>query len=155
MTARAAQSFALALAAALCIPASAAGQVIPVQVLRVIDGDTVVVDAYPWPAVTIRTAVRLAGIDTPELRGRCDEERERAREALATVVDLVRRAQTVVIVGPVHGQFAARVVAQVLVDGVNLTETLMAAGLGRAYDGRSPRQPWCGDDIDRPNEADP
>ena len=44
------------------------------DVVCVIDGNTVNVDAYPWLDMTIRTRVRLARIDTPELKGKCKQE---------------------------------------------------------------------------------
>ena len=39
------------------------------------DGDTLTVDAEPWPGLTARTSVRVDGIDTPEIRGRCPAEK--------------------------------------------------------------------------------
>src|SRR5690348_13647193 len=57
----------------------------PVEVLRVIDGDTFEARVHLWPGLTATTRVRLRGIDAPELRARCAEERSRAeaaREAL-------------------------------------------------------------------------
>lgn len=48
------------------------------RVLAVIDGDTLAVRARIWIGQTIETRVRLAGVDTPELRGDCDGERELA-----------------------------------------------------------------------------
>jgi len=50
-------------------------------VVSVDDGDTLTVNAYPWPGMTIRTAVRVNGVDTPEIRGLCDAEKELAKRA--------------------------------------------------------------------------
>ena len=50
-------------------------------VISVYDDDTLTVNAYPWPGMTIRTAVRVNGIDTPEIRGLCDAEKELAKRA--------------------------------------------------------------------------
>jgi endonuclease YncB( thermonuclease family) len=41
------------------------------RVVNVYDGDTFTADAMSWPGVTIRTAVRVDGVDTPEIRGEC------------------------------------------------------------------------------------
>ena len=41
------------------------------QVLRVIDGDTIAVRAQIWIGQSVETRVRIVGVDTPELRGRC------------------------------------------------------------------------------------
>ena len=124
-------------------PLAAAAQTIPVDVVRVIDGDTVVVDAHPWPGVTIRTSVRVDGVDTPELRGRCPEERAAAERALQAVIRILSRAAAVTVIDPRDGTYAGRVVARVEVDGTPLTATLIAGGYGRPYDGRTRRQPWC------------
>ena len=63
-------------------------------VVSVYDGDTMTVNAFPWPGMTIRTAVRVNGIDTPEIRGLCAEETELAKQARdyvrATVGDHVQ-----------------------------------------------------------------
>jgi endonuclease YncB( thermonuclease family) len=60
------------------------------RVLEVIDGDTVVVQAQVWIGQAIEFRVRLAGIDAPELRGKCDAERAlaaQARDFLAARLD--------------------------------------------------------------------
>ncbi len=50
-----------------------AGETIPGPVtgavISVYDGDTLTVDASPWPGLTVRTSVRIDGVDTPEIRG--------------------------------------------------------------------------------------
>ena len=58
-------------------------------IIRVIDGDTVEVDARPWPAMTIRIAVRLRGYDAPERRGKCEAERIAASAASAALKRLL------------------------------------------------------------------
>ncbi len=70
----------------MLVPAVAlAGEIIPgpvtADVVSVYDGDTLTVNAHPWPQITIRTSVRVAGIDAPEIRGQCDSEKAMAREA--------------------------------------------------------------------------
>ena len=57
----------------------------PAEVLRVIDGDTFEARVNLWPGLDITTRVRLRGIDAPEMKARCGEERvkaEAARDAL-------------------------------------------------------------------------
>lgn len=129
------------------VPRASAGREVlqgPVraQVLRVLDGDTLEVRARIWVGQDIEIKVRLAGIDTPELRGRCERERELARQAR----ELVRGATAS---GAVrlhfiqYGKFAGRVLARVETeDGRDLALALREAGLARAYDGGK-RQAWC------------
>lgn len=115
---------------------------VPVEVIRIIDGDTIVVRAHPWLGVFVETRVRLAGIDAPELRGRCDGEialAGRARDRLAELLaggsarlDDVR-----------HDKYGGRVRARVLDgNGVDVGAALIAAGLARPYHGER-RRPWC------------
>ena len=90
-----------------------AGEVIPgpihAEVVSVYDGDTITVDAHPWPGVTIRTGVRVNGIDTPEIRGKCDAEKEMAREARDLAREVVGASVTLLDVE--FGKYAGRVVA--------------------------------------------
>ena len=115
--------------------------VVPATVVRVIDGDTVEVDARPWPGMTIRGAVRLMGYDAPELRGKCAPERE-AAAAKAALERLLPAGATVRLAGPHNGSFAGRVIAQLVTDkGRDVVVGLLDDGHGRGkYFGR---QSWC------------
>ena len=114
-----------------------------VDVVSVYDGDTIRVHAAPWPGVQIETSVRVAGVDTPEIRGRCPAERSAAIAARDFVRELLAGAGDVALLEPIHGLYAGRVVADVLIDGESLSRLLLAAGHGRPYDGQTARQPWC------------
>ncbi len=111
-------------------------------VISIDDGDTMTVNAhYPWPGMTIRTAVRVSGIDTPEIRGLCDAEKELAKRARdyvrATVGDHVQLTNVTL------GKYAGRIIADVaLADGRSLAALLITEGLGREYDGGR-RKGWC------------
>src|SRR5437868_3788566 len=62
----------------------------PAEVLRVIDGDTFEARVNLWPGLEATTRVRLRGVDAPELKARCGEERvkaEAARDALRSILD--------------------------------------------------------------------
>src|SRR5437870_757082 len=70
------------------------------EVLRVLDGDTFEARVHVWPGIDITTKVRLRGIDAPELKARCPDERvkaEAARDALGQM--LVEGEVTVLRVG--------------------------------------------------------
>ncbi len=116
---------------------------IPAQVVRVIDGDTLDVRARIWLGHEVSIRVRLAGIDAPELRGRCDGEKRLAERAKAHLRALVGAGS--VTLSEVHyGKFAGRVMARVSnAAGEDLSQALVAAGLARDYAGGR-RQSWCG-----------
>jgi micrococcal nuclease len=111
-------------------------------VVRVHDGDTIVVRARIWLGQEVETSVRVAGVDAPELRGRCGRERELARAARRFVEARVARGR-VLLHDIQFGKYAGRVVARVTtLEGEDLRASLIAAGLGRPYRGGR-RGGWC------------
>lgn len=128
---------------------------LPGIVRRVYDGDTLSqVDVSLWPGLHAHTSVRLRGVDTPELRrAGCEEERRGAVRARDFVRGLVEAAQGHILISrPEHGRWAGRVVADVTVGGRGLADALIAAGLGRPYDGGT-RQSWCSPVDETPRGA--
>lgn len=114
----------------------------PADVVSVYDGDTMTVDAHPWPGMTIRVAVRLRGLNTPELRNAgCDAERALAARARALLIRLAGRR---VLLGEIgHDKYGGRVDAIVRdAAGRDLAGPIIAAGLAEPYDGGK-RRDWC------------
>ena len=130
---------------ALSFAASAAAfeQRVPARVKRVIDGDTVKVEARLWPGIVAQINVRVRGVDTPEIRrAKCGEyERQRGRAARDFVRGII--GKNVWLINVTHGKFGRRVVASVwLADGRDLATLLIATGHGRPYRGGR-RSKWC------------
>lgn len=122
-------------------PAVLAGPV-PARVIRVVDGDTLVVQAYVWVGQAIEVAVRIRGVDAPETRGRCARERELAARATRWLEAAVGDGE-VSLTHISGGKYFGRVVAEVAAaDGSALGPGLLAAGLARPYDGGR-REGWC------------
>ena len=101
-------------------------------VVRVIDGDTFVYGDE---------RIRIADIDTPELRGRCPEETRLARQA-------TERLDALLAAGPFElhkvGRDRDRYGRQLRVvtrNGRSLGDVLVSEGLARTWSGR--REPWC------------
>ena len=113
---------------------------VPATVVRVVDADTLEVDARIWVDQWVRVRVRVAGVDAPEIfRPRCQDERLRAERASAFVTAL--GPQEVELTNVRNGSFAGRVVADVrLADGSDLAARLIAAGHGAPYEDRGD---WC------------
>jgi len=115
---------------------------ISAKVIKVYDGDTFTVEAYPWPGITAKTKVRLNGVDTPEIRGKCEAEKKKAIEARDYVKSLIL-GEVIQLENVKHGKYAGRVVAEVILDGgENLAEKIIQQGLGREYHGGR-REGWC------------
>lgn len=116
---------------------------VPARVLRVIDGDTIVVRARIWLNQDIETHVRVAGLDTPELHGKCERERDLADQARRFLQDKLSADSNVRLRAIASDKYGGRVLAHVETeDGQDVTQALVGAGLGRSYDGKR-RATWC------------
>lgn len=133
----------LVLSACVCTAALAADY--EWLVLRVVDGDTVAVDASAnMPPELAGLSVRLRGVDTPEKGGRakCESEREAGQAATAFTTAAIAEAQHILVRGPEWGKWGGRVLADLILDGRSLSGQLIAVGHGRPYDGGR-RDSWC------------
>jgi endonuclease YncB( thermonuclease family) len=88
---------------------------------------------------TLRATFRIANIDTPEIQGQCDTERQLALRAKEfTRVWLAKGKVTIRQTGIDR---YGRVLAIVERNGEDLGEALIKAKLARPWVGK--RQPWC------------
>ncbi len=120
-----------------------AGPSLPTQVLRVIDGDTFEARVRIWPGMDVTTKVRLRGIDAPELRARCENERMKAVAARDALADILSEG-AVGVAGVAQDKYGGRVDAAVSTAATaDVSAALLARGLARRYSGGR-RQSWCG-----------
>ena len=119
------------------------GYGLTVEVVRVVDGDTLVVN-LPCQVSIVCTAmpVRLRGIDTPEMKGKCPKERQAALKAQEILKLLVLGAKTVRLERIGRDRYF-RLDGDIVADGVDVGKILLKKGLARPYDGKGERQPWC------------
>ncbi|MEQ5834239.1 thermonuclease family protein [Marinobacter sp. NFXS9] len=112
------------------------------EVVRVYDGDTITVNIREWPRLLgEEIGVRISGIDTPEIRAHCENEKTKAYEARDLVRGILAGAQQVELRNLDRGKYF-RVVADVYVDGTNIADQVMNAGLAHEYDGGT-KETWC------------
>ena len=117
------------------------------EVLRIVDGDTLLVSARPWPQQTVEVFVRLRGIDAPEMKARCRQEREAAVAARDRLVRMAGEGTSLLLTNVAGDKYFGRVVADVeLPDGSNPAKDLVAAGLALPYDGGR-KAPRCRDAL--------
>jgi endonuclease YncB( thermonuclease family) len=135
----------LTAAAALLISAQAQAAEWPAYagtVVSVHDGDTLTVEARIWPGVVARDAVRVQGLDTPELRGKCPAERQAAQQAKELTARLAPTGGPVTLQVKGRDKYGRLLARVVLPDGRDLAAVLIEAGLARPYDGGA-RAGWC------------
>jgi len=109
-------------------------------VLLVNDGDTFKARIEVWPGVEVQTAVRVRGIDTPELKGKCQAERDKAIAARERLRQLL--VSDVVVYDVELDKYAGRVDASVVADGKDVAAIMVSEGLARPYTGGA-RKGWC------------
>ena len=112
------------------------------KVTSIYDGDTfrANIKDYP-PIVGKRMAIRILGIDTPEMRGKCVKEKLLARDAKKLTVSLLRGANVIELKNIKRGKYF-RLLADVYVDGVSVADQLLKAGYAVRYDGGT-KIDWC------------
>lgn len=111
------------------------------KVIKVYDGDTITI-ASVLPNTTepiYRFSIRLNGIDTPEIRGKTQEEKELAiqvRDALSEKI-----YGKMVELRNVGNEKYGRVLAEIYLDGENINQWLVDENFAVAYDGGKKHRP--------------
>jgi len=136
----------------LAVPMIALAQKMPknsatydAQVIRVIDGDTIVIAAPFLPApLKPQLAVRIFGVDTPEKghRAQCPQEDQRAQMASKWTTQLIQQGGKIQVTLYGWDKFGGRVLGDITVNGQSVRRGLIANGLAREYYGDA-KQSWC------------
>ena len=118
------------------------GTVTVSKVISVYDGDTFRVNIASLPPIVGKNiAIRVSGVDTPEIRGKCQYEKNLALKARDFVRGKLANAKEIKLTNLQRGKYF-RVVANVLVDGVSLEQELLDNELAYRYDGGK-KLSWC------------
>jgi endonuclease YncB( thermonuclease family) len=115
------------------------------KIVRVNDGDTVVIAAPFLPApLKPELAVRVYGVDTPEKghRAQCPSEAQRGEAATAFTKNAVASTQKHQVVLYGWDKFGGRVLGDMILNGVSLRAELIKNGFAREYYGEA-KQSWC------------
>ncbi|KQQ33958.1 nuclease [Rhizobium sp. Leaf306] len=116
------------------------------EILRVIDGDTILVEARPWPQQRVEVYVRIRGIDAPELKSKCHSVQQAGGDARQALEALTKASATIELVNITGDKYFGRIVADVVLpDGRSAGSDLLLAGLVQPYDGGRKMVPVCGD----------
>jgi endonuclease YncB( thermonuclease family) len=138
------------------------------RMIRVIDGDSLEVEAKIWLGQSLRIQVRLEVVDTPELRGACKAEKalaQRAKAELSQLFEASGEEKPVLLLYDIRNdKYGGRVLARVhlaetpadekqrrLENGRDLGQHLLSRGLARPYNGGR-RIAWC-EELGSPKHA--
>ncbi|WP_345985741.1 thermonuclease family protein [Sulfurimonas sp. HSL-1656] len=113
------------------------------EITSIYDGDTFRATIKAWPLlIGERIGIRINGVDTPEMRGKCQAEKDLARKAKQHAVSLLRNAKVVELRNMKRGKYF-RIVADVYADGVSVGQSLINNSLAVQYDGGTKTKDWC------------
>ena len=100
------------------------------------DGDTCKVKFNDAPDILAEQTFRFEGFDTPEIRGKCQEEKDLAKLAKEETLNYMQT------VGVVYSEGDRGKYGRLLVTTPDLQSSLIEKGLARVYDGGK-RKSWC------------
>lgn len=107
------------------------------SVVSVYDGDTFRVNIIGYPEILgSNIRIRIGGIDTPELRDKRQPIKLLAIKAREFSKAMLRNGKSIILKNIRRGKYF-RIVAEVYVDGKDLGEALIKAGLAKPYYGKN------------------
>ena len=114
----------------------------PDQIVGVYDGDTFKIDLPNIHSLFGKEiAIRLFGVDTPEMKGTSDKVKALAKEAQQLTEKALTEANIIELRNPQRGKYF-RIISEVWIDGESLANMLKAKGLAKDYDGQGRRPEW-------------
>ncbi|NDG32480.1 thermonuclease family protein [bacterium] len=115
------------------------------QIVRVSDGDTVVIAAPFLPSpLKPELAVRIYGVDTPEKNhlAKCESEKQRGLAATEFTKKAVASTQKHQVILYGWDKYGGRVLGDMILNGVSLRAELIKNGFAREYYGEA-KTSWC------------
>jgi micrococcal nuclease len=106
------------------------------------DGDTCYVTVPALPKELQSMSIRILGIDTPEIRGECESEKQLAKKARELANSLFKSAKVIEFKDIDWDKYGGRILANVYLDGELYSDKLIAAGLAKPYFGEA-KESWC------------
>ena len=115
-----------------------------VQFVKNYDGDTLTVN-IPWLMSDVfgkDLPVRVSGIDTPEMKGKCEEEKMLAKCAKVVVKNMLETAKQVDLRNCIRDKYF-RLNCDVYADNVSISTILLGNKMAVPYDGGTKAKVWC------------
>ena len=110
--------------------------------IEVHDGDTLYlsIKEYP-PIIGDHIGIRVLGVDTPEIRGKCDYEKNLAQQAKTFTTNAINNAKKIELKKLDRDKYF-RILAELWIDDKNFADMLITNKLAYAYFGEA-KTPWC------------
>ena len=112
------------------------------KVMSVYDGDTIRVNIDSFPDIIGKNIrIRLKGIDTPEIKGKCQKEIDLAIMARDYLRNAINQSSHIELKNIERGKYF-RIVGELYIDGENISKGLLKEKLAYIYHGGKKRN-WC------------
>jgi len=112
------------------------------KVFNVYDGDTLRVNIDSFPDIIGKNIrIRLKGIDAPEIKGKCQKETDLAIMARDYLRNAIKKSNQIELRNIERGKYF-RIVGELYIDGVNISNNLIKRKLAYHYNGGKKRS-WC------------
>ncbi|KAB7892560.1 thermonuclease family protein [Poseidonibacter ostreae] len=114
------------------------------EVTSIYDGDTFRVNIKSYPEIIgHKMAIRLANVDTPEIRAKCTQEKVLARKAKQFTVNFIRKAKSLELRNMKKDKYF-RIVADLFNEqNRSLSVELINNSLAVSYHGGKKAKDWC------------
>ena len=111
------------------------------HVIKVYDGDTITIASkLPYETSPLyRLSVRLNGIDTPEIKGKTQDEKQAAKNARDSLSQLILNKY--VRLENIQSEKYGRILAYVFIDDININEWMVNERYALKYDGGKKTRP--------------
>lgn len=107
------------------------------------DGDTITVNIpYAPPIIGENISVRVFGIDTPEIKGACEKEKQLAKDTKNYIKYILSKASYIDLEDVKRDKYF-RILATVKTSEGDLAELLLDKGYAVEYDGGTKSKNWC------------
>ena len=112
------------------------------KIISVYDGDTFRADIRGLPDIIGKNiAIRILGIDTPEIKGKCEEEKIVAIKARDFARKALFNAKTITLKNLKRDKYF-RLLADVYFDDIDLANALLVNNFAVKYSGKK-KPSWC------------
>lgn len=112
------------------------------KINSVYDGDTFRANLTSGhPIISNNIRIRLSGIDTPEIKGKCWREKQLAIKARNHLKNELERGEKIVLKNVKRGKYF-RIIADVYIDGKNINKEMISKKLAYSYH-KGRKNDWC------------
>lgn len=115
------------------------------KIVKIYDGDTVHV-VFLYGNEPIRFAIRILGIDTPEMKSKNPLEKQAAQRCKEVLESELSKENCTLVIRN-HDKYGGRLLADFYdEDGKNIAEKMISRGFGRSYNGEK-KPDWTDEEL--------